>query len=868
MKANINLLLIFFLCISFGLRSQNLPPIEIYTQHQYNAENQNWGISQASNKYIYIANSKGLLEYNGADWRLYPSPNNTLMRSVKVVDDRVYTGCYMEFGYWEKNNFGELVYTSLSRRLGVTFIEDEEFWNIFEVDGFLVFQSLSRIYLYNTKTDSYETINSETIIKKAFNVDGTIYFQKINNGIYGIKNGEAYLVTSDITFKENEVVGIYGQQDNLLIQTRELGFFKYENSNVSKWQAASSKLLDEISVYNSIKLRNGNFVLGTISNGMIILNKNGEIEYQIDNANGLSNNTVLSLFEDLDQNIWLGLDKGINCINAMSAFSNYNDENGTIGRVYTSAIHNGNLYLGTNQGLFYKGINDNAKFQFIEGTQGQVWQLVKFDGTLFCGHNEGAFIISDTKAIKINGIPGTWDIQEIEEQENLLLLGSYNGLNILEKDSGSWRFRNKIEGFNNSSKYFSKIKDRILVSHEYKGMFNLKVDSNLLSVKEISNHQSLTKELHSSLIEYNNDVLYTSQEGVYKYHYNTDSFKKDSIYSKLFENQNYTSGKLISKKSSSKLWAFTKEGINYLEPSGLSTALELHRIAIPNVLRDNMIGYENLLHLEDQKYLFGTSSGYLIIDIDKIKEKDYAIEINVIAKKPLNEPSQLIDKTINDNFKNKENNISFNYNVTEYDKYFIAEYQYRLDGIYEQWSSWDQSSMASFRNLPSGDYTFNVRARVGNAITNEASYSFVIEKPWYLSNLMILIYGISVIIILFLTHTFYKSYYKKQRERLMMQSQQELELEKLENEQQRMTFRNEQLKQDIENKNRELAISTMSLIKKNEFLNKIKEELKSVDQEDNLKHVVKIIDKNLNNTDDWKFFKKHLIMQIKDFLIR
>jgi DNA-binding CsgD family transcriptional regulator len=279
-----------------------------------------------------------------------------------------------------------------------------------------------------------------------------------------------------------------------------------------------------------------------------------------------------------------------------------------------------------------------------------------------------------------------------------------------------------------------------------------------------------------------------------------------------------------------------------------------------------MIGYENLLHLEDQKYLFGTSSGYLIIDIDKIKEKDYAIEINVIAKKSLNEPSQLIDKTINDNFKNKENNISFNYNVTEYDKYFIAEYQYKLDGIYEQWSSWDQSSMASFRNLPSGDYTFNVRARVGNAITNEASYSFVIEKPWYLSNLMILIYGISIIIILFLTHTFYQSYYKKQRERLMMQSQQELELEKLENEQQRMTFRNEQLKQDIENKNRELAISTMSLIKKNEFLNKIKEELKSVDQEDNLKHVVKIIDKNLNNTDDWKFFQEAFNNADKGFL--
>jgi len=80
-----------------------------------------------------------------------------------------------------------------------------------------------------------------------------------------------------------------------------------------------------------------------------------------------------------------------------------------------------------------------------------------------------------------------------------------------------------------------------------------------------------------------------------------------------------------------------------------------------------------------------------------------------------------------------------------------------------------------------------------------------------------------------------------------------------------MNYKNERLEQDINNKNRELAISTMSLIKKNEFLNNIKNELKTT-KDGNLSFVVKLIDKNLNNTDDWKLFEEAFNNADKDFL--
>ena len=93
-----------------------------------------------------------------------------------------------------------------------------------------------------------------------------------------------------------------------------------------------------------------------------------------------------------------------------------------------------------------------------------------------------------------------------------------------------------------------------------------------------------------------------------------------------------------------------------------------------------------------------------------------------------------------------------------------------------------------------------------------------------------------------------------------------MRMNQLETKQKLTELNNEKLKLDIENKNRELAISTMSLIKKNEFLNSIKSELSNVDGNKEIKNVLRIIDRNLNNTDDWKFFQEAFNNADKDFL--
>jgi hypothetical protein len=53
---------------------------------------------------------------------------------------------------------------------------------------------------------------------------------------------------------------------------------------------------------------------------------------------------------------------------------------GKVRTVYSSKLYDGRLYIGTNQGLFYKEYKGNGEFKFIDGTKG-VWSLFEYDGT-------------------------------------------------------------------------------------------------------------------------------------------------------------------------------------------------------------------------------------------------------------------------------------------------------------------------------------------------------------------------------------------------------------------------------------------------------------------------------------------------------
>ena len=186
----------------------------------YSGANQNWAITQSDEQYIYVANNDGLLEFNGASWNLYPSPNKTIVRSVCAINDSIYTGSYMDFGYWIRMK-GTLDYRSLAQELNIELIEDEQFWNIIPLNDWILFQSLDKDHLYNTSNKKLNTIDSDRITNKIFKVEDVIYFQVLNEGLYTIENGDKRIVSDDVFFKMNVLIDIFEEDGSLVVVTQE-----------------------------------------------------------------------------------------------------------------------------------------------------------------------------------------------------------------------------------------------------------------------------------------------------------------------------------------------------------------------------------------------------------------------------------------------------------------------------------------------------------------------------------------------------------------------------------------------------------------------------------------------------------------------
>ena len=679
MKFKKPLFLLMFLLVN-SIFSQELPPIQTFTPQDYNAEDQNWSISQSDTGNIYAANNRGLLEYNGATWNLYESPNKSIVRAVKVHEDKIYTGFYMDFGYYTKNNLGQLVYHSLAKEFNIEIVEDEEFWNIFVFDEVLVFQSLDRIYVCNTRDKSFVVIGSDVRISRMFQVNDDVYFQQLNRGLFKIVNGKAILVSNDPVIYNHIITNIFQHNDNLLIHTKENGFFLFKDNEFTIWNNELTNFLENNSIYSSIKLKNGFYVLGTVSNGLALLENDGNIKFTVNQTNGLGNNTVLSIFEDDEGNIWVGLDNGINVINVNSPFKEYIDNLGILGTVYASIVHNDYLFLGTNQGLFYKPVNTSDSFKVVKGTDGQVWNLQVIDNLLFCSHDKGTFIIENLTAKNIFRTEGTWKVSQIPGRNDLLIQGNYDGLHLLKKTSASnWEYQSKLSGFNISSRYFEFLNSTtLMVSHEYKGVYTLSLDKDFLKVEKYTSND-ISNGIKSSLLSFNGNCLYAYNEGIFSLDKTDLTFYRDSTLSSFYENNKFISGKLSADLTNNRLWMFADNSIGYVQSTGLTNQTKLNEISLPADIRKTKPGFENILHLSVQNYLIGTTKGYIVLDLDKIESNTYNIEINQIVNYQLNEPEYYLSTTSDTILPVKSNNLKFSFSSPNYNKFLPTKYSYKLD---------------------------------------------------------------------------------------------------------------------------------------------------------------------------------------------
>jgi DNA-binding CsgD family transcriptional regulator len=863
------------------IKSVGVPYVQNYTKAQYQSGNQNWSITRDEHGVMYFGNAGGLLAFDGKYWQLHRMPNGLIVRSVAADGNgKIYAGGFGEFGYWQNDKKGFLRYNSLIPLVRKTYLPNEEIWKIYVDGDRVIFQSFGAIFIYSK--GKIAVIRAPKPYLFLFKVGSRYFVEQVGAGLFELKNNRlAYINGSNILGSGGVLSVLPFQKDKYLIGTGNNGLFLYDGKQITPWANQANDFLKTYQLNNGAVIPGKYFAYGTILNGIVIIDTTGKVVQHINKSSGMQNNTVLSLFTDPEQNLWAGLDNGIDRLEVNSPLYYYFDKTGRFGTVYSSIIFDKKIYLGTNQGLFYSewpGGKDELlqtfDFKLIPGSQGQVWDLSLLDGRLLCGHNDGAFQVNGTSISKISSVNGGWTIKKL--RDNLLIQGTYTGLVVYKKDvGGNWVFDHKVDGFGEPSRYVEEdSKGQIWVAHAYKGIYKITLSGDLKRVVERKYYDAragLPGSYNVNVFKLDNRIVFSSDSGFCIYDDLSDRFEKYAQLNKMLGTFS-TSNKIIA-AIGKKYW-FINHGRVALADLSVPGKLSIDSNRFSSLNGQMVQNYENINLINNSIYLISIDDGFVILN-DNQATANETIKLPLVLIRKLED---ITDKvvTISENPETprpgsikipfSQNDIRISYALPYY-RQAKTRYQYYLDGYSRQWSDWTYQSQKEFTNLGQGTYRFSVRAKINDeSVSPVTDFTFTILPPWYGNKIAMFVYVLLFIAAFYVARYYYHLKLKKHRdqihEKLQHEKEEFLKREAFANEQRIVNIKNEQLQADLAGKSRELANSAMNLVYKNELLQKISEELTHLKDssgrllsEDQLRRIQKVIDEGMSDERDWNVFE-------------
>jgi len=905
-RSKIRIFILLFLATPYFseavVKEIGVPTIQNFQRSEYNAGTQNWSSDQGNNGVMYFGNNNGLLRYDGRFWGLFPVPNGSNLRTIFFSENKqlLFAGAFNEFGYYTNDSTGNLIYVSLLPLVPEKERNFGDVWKIFEGPWGIMFQSFEGMFFYNE--GKIEIVKPRSNFHFSYYVNGVLYVFDRDNGLMEYRNGYLKKIPSGDFFIRKEVWSILPlNNDEVLIGTAKEGLFQYDGLTLKPWNTAVNNLLKKHQIYSSLAIDKDHFAFGTIQNGLIICDKRGEIKQIINREKGLQNNTILSLCLDLDGNLWLGLDNGIDYVEINSPVTLLQDYFG-FGTGYTSILYNNLIYLGTNQGLFYctpekfkSPFLNGTDFQMVENTSGQVWSLQVINGNLYCGHNNGSFLIKGTKGINISEIPGCWAFNEIPGYDGMYLEGTYNGTELFSNVNGTMKHLTHVKGINYSCQEIACLKDRyVWISHAFNGVSLFRLTPSLDSLQFIQHFgekDGLPSDYLNKIKQMKNgDVLLTTPSGIFKFDFNRNVFSKSSYYNNLVDNKPVT---YLQEDDQKNIWYIctnNEGGVLRFQEDGTYS-----NVSYPFYkLKGKFIGsFFHFNVIDDENVLIALEKGFahynptLVIDY----RRGYNAVLNSVSL--LGKGDRLysgVRVSSSENFpvvtpeiSYKNNSLRFTFSALFFEGNNETKFSYQMDGFDEEWSDWQTESTKEYTNIPDGSYTFKVRTlNKYGVISSPEPFNFTIKPPWYKSIPAILLYLVVILISIWLLIVVFMKKIEKSRlkekdlqKKKFMEKEEKLKNDALLSEKEIIRLRNEKLRSEMIHKDKELANSAINLVQKNKQFNKIKVEMLKIQNDlkeelvkSRIDMIIRKIDKETSNDESWSIFETNFEQVHEDFLKR
>ena len=523
-------------------------------------------------------------------------------------------------------------------------------------------------------------------------------------------------IVNNKTF-HGEVQWIWERDGNLFFLVSDKEIYTIINNNVAWAQGASlpktgpSTFIGEAHVNQVQQLGDYNLkVLATDGEGLVFQYKDGKEIFRITENNGLCSNNVKFVTYDGHGLIWGATDNGIFSIGFPSVYTHLTANEGLRGEVLALTKYQGEMYAGTQYGLFHmKG----KSFVQIPEISYACWQLGKQGDNLLAATADGIYQINSSN--KVSQLTTANTLSLMVEKD-----GFYSGEvdGIYHYDSHT-RQHKKISDIEKVVKIVRDKNQIIWIQNLYGHIWKSNNGHHFEQVKN-------SEDEIATLVSYNNEVTVVKSTATEPFPYPAFSYADDS----------------------KNLWLTDTKGKNlYAMKDGDKQKL-LSDAAHP--LMDFSV--RAMVHDNDLLWM-GGDKGVNVVSLvhkDPVKEAKATLRIrsiylhggdSILWGGYGNMPTEL------PTLSSEDRHITFTFSTNIQSLLLKTQYRTRMDD--GNWSAWDYDTREEYPNLSPGKHVFEVQARDSyGRITEPVSISFTIMHPfymrWYMNLLYLILLGIII----------------------------------------------------------------------------------------------------------------------------
>lgn len=734
----------------FAATETGIPAIRRYSPTLYHASSQNWAAVQDKKGIMYFGNTDGVLRFDGVNWQLIRTKKNTAVRALAIgKDGRIYVGGQSEFGYLVPDSSGALRFHSLVPKLRPSERDFSDVWNIYVTNEGIYFVSTQRLF----RMDKYGFIQSWKAPSTIFNsylVDGKVLIDDKKNGLMGLDNDVLVSLPDAGEFVKLNTCSIlpYNGATKLVVTSNQ-GLFLFDGRHLKPFKTYADSLLKQSDPYVAKKLLDGTYLIGTLKDGLINIDRDGYLLRVINRKNGLQDNAVLNIFEDRDLNVWAMHKNGISRISWFSPFSYFPEPLYNLqGGVKSIVRYRKKIYIATGLGVselvddFGNYEKNQYAFRPVKGIDDQTWKLLATNQGMLAATSGGVYLIKNNRA-KLLSSDEAFTLFQPSNDSTTVFAGLADGVAIFNLRGSEWKFTGRIPGIHRQIKSIYQDSYGLLwlgtdyqgvVVADYKGGGNWNIQS-------YGTGDGLPTG-RTSIVPVKGRVYIGTEHGFYRPLRGVTLTDNETRF--RFDHTNilaHPSGRTnttdIYEDSDNRLWFITPDSIGYATRR-YDGAYDYHSWPFRKFVSDDI----QSVYVDGQTIWFGGSGTLVEGDLKQALSTHTPLHLyltQITESRSETDHDHLVTTLhlLNQNdthlkLHSGRTTIRFDYSIPVIGSDPQTLYRYRMDGYDGNWSAWSSYPYKEYTNLTNGNYRFEVQARSAiGFLSPVASFEFEVLPPWY-----------------------------------------------------------------------------------------------------------------------------------------